>query len=298
MGTNLRIGNLLGILFVGGGLVACTTQAAPGGTGGSGAGTSGSGSGGITGGTAGTTGAGGGTYATSQGTACLKPDPSGAITNFTFNADGGATDQVPWGMYGTTLSGGESAYANSGATLTSDVTGSDWHLMGNIANYAGFNIYYNTMAPDGSAGPTCNKFDASAFKGIQFTIWGTVGGNNMITMGATTVDDAVVYGWLDSKDAGSPASPTPGTCTPTPGMGNGQYYHPGCNDPTYAFAVTGTQAAPQTVSVPWGSFTGGLPIAGVTPTGIMAIYWNFAWMPPTTAYDVDIHIDNLEFITN
>src|SRR5450432_3204452 len=140
MSTNLRLGNLLGVLFVGCGLVACTTQAAnPTGTGGSGAGTSGSGvgTGGTTvsgGGTTGSGGAGGGAYATSQGTACLKPDPSGVITNFTYSpGDAAAPDmtQVSWGTYGTTLSGGESAYANSGATLTSNVTGSDWHLMGN-----------------------------------------------------------------------------------------------------------------------------------------------------------------------
>lgn len=295
MSTNNQLGRLsqsLAILFAGCGLVACTSTAAgPSGTGGTGTGTGGTGttgSGGTTGtGTAGSTGAGGGAFADSQGTACSPPDASGVITNFTYNPDGGATDQVAWGTYGTTLSGGESSYANTGATLTSDVTGNDWHLMGNIANYAGFNIYYNTQ------NSTCNKFDASAFKGIQFTIWGTDA--NMITLGATTVDDAPAYGWLDSKDAGSPTMPTPGTCTPT--SGNGPYYHPGCADPSYAFTVTGTQAAPQTVSVPWGSFTGGLPTPGVTPTGIIAIYWNFAWSPPTTAYNVDIHIDNLAFIT-
>jgi hypothetical protein len=294
MNANNQVGNLLAILFAGFGLVACTTQAAsPSGTGGSGGtGTTGAGGTSTTGaGGSSTTGAGGGAFASSLGTACAAPDPTGVITNFTYNPDGGATDQVPWGTFGTTLSGGESIYANSGATLTSNVTAGDWHLTGNIANYAGFNIYYLT-----NANPLvpCNKFDASAFKGIQFTIWGSTAGNP-IAMGVTTLDDAVAYGWLDSKDAGSPAMPTPGTCVPS--SGNGQYYHPGCADPSYAISVTGTQSAPQTVSIPWASFTGGLPTAGVTPTGIISIYWNFGWMPPTTAYDVDIHIDNLAFIT-
>lgn len=292
MSTNLRLGNLLGILFVGCGLVACTTQAAnPTGTGGSGAGTSGSGTGGTSsgGGTTGT-GAGGG-YASSVGVACAPPVASGVITDFTYMpGDAAAPDktQAAWGTYGTTLSGGESAYANPPATLTSDVTGNDWHLVGNIANYSGFNIYFDTQ------NSTCNKFSAAAFKGIQFTIWGTTAGN-MITLGMQTLDDAVVYGWLDSKDAGSPAKPTPGTCTPGP-TATGQYYHPGCADPTFAFAVSGTQITPQTVMVPWASFTGGMPTAGVTPTDILSIYWNFAWMPPTAAYAVDIHIDNLAFI--
>ena len=60
--------------------------------------------------------------------------------------------------------------------------------------------------------------------------------------------------------------------------------------------VTGTQAAPQTVSLMWSDFTGGMPTAGVTPTGILTVYWNVAWMPPTAPYDVDIHVDNLAFI--
>ena len=298
MSTNLRLGNLLGVLFVGCGLVACTTQAAnPTGTGGSGAGTggNGAGTGGTTGSGGGTTGSGGTSgYATNTGIACPLPDPSGLISNFTYAlVDGAAPDmtQVPFGTYGTTFSGGEDAFGS----LTSNVTGSDWHIMGSIADYSGWNLYFTSAAGDGAAANACNKVNASAFTGISFTIWGTAGGN-MVTFGMGTLDDSVAYGWLDSKDGGSPSMPTPGTCTPT--SGNGRYYHPGCADPTDVFAVTGTQAAPQTVSLKWNQFTGGMPTAGVTPSGILSVYWSVPFTAGGTAYSVDLHIDNLAFTTN
>jgi hypothetical protein len=293
MNTNLRIGNLLVIVLAGGGLVACTTQAASSGTGGSG-GSVATGSGGSTS-SGGSTGAGGsvvGGYATDTGIACSPPDPSGVITDFTYApGDAAAPDmtQVPFGTYGTTLSGGEDAFGS----LTSDVTGSDWHISAtSITTFSGWNLYFTNAASDAEAANTCNKVDASAFTGISFTIWGTAGGN-MVTFGMGTVPDTVAYGWLDSKDAGSPSSPTPGTCVPT--SGTNQYYHPGCGDPTYVFAVTGTQAAPQTVSLTWAQFTGGMPTAGVSPTGIISIYWSVPYTAGGTAYAVDLHIDNLQF---
>jgi hypothetical protein len=282
MTTKHRVSNLLTIVFAGCGLVACTTQEVK---------SDGGGSGGRAGGTGGTAGTGtggsaggaGGGYATNDGIACRPP--AQMITDFTYDADGGPTDQVRFGTFGTTLSGGQSAYGG----LTGNVTGNDWHLMGNIADYSGFNLYFDT----GVELNDCNKFDASAFKGITFTIWGTTGGN-MITLGVSTLQNSVAYGWLNQNDAGA-AMPKPGRCQPTQPTGN-PFYHPGCDDPTYKFAVTGTQASPQTVTALWSDFSGGMPIAGVTPTDILSVYWNVAWMPPTTPYAVDIHIDNLAFI--
>lgn len=261
------------IVFVGCGLAACTTQEAnPAGTGGTPGGSTG-GSGG------GSTGTGGGGLGTNDGVLC--PLPAQAITDFTYDPDGGSTDQVRFGTFGTTLSGGQSAYG----ALTGNVTASDWHIMGDVNNYSGFNLYFDNV-------DNCNRVNASAFAGITFTIWGTTSGN-MITMGVGTLDDTVKSSWLDSIDAGT-GMVKPGRCMPT--SGNGPYYHPGCADATYAFSVTGTQASPQTVTIPWNTFSGGMPQAGVMPTDILSIYWNVAWMPPTTAYAVDIHIDNLAFI--
>lgn len=297
MNTHLRTGMFsLAVLCAGGGLVACTTQATTGGTGGSGGGgaTTGTGGGTVTGTGGASSGSGGtsGGFATDTGIACAPPGSSGLITDFTYMPGDGATPdmtQVPFGTYGTTLSGGEDAFG----LLTSNVTANDWHIQGTaVTQPSGWNLYFTSAAGDGVPANSCNKVDASAFSGISFTIWGTAGGN-MVTFGMGTVTDTVAYGWLDSKDAGSPTTPTPGTCIPT--SGTNQYYHPGCNDPTYVFPVSGTEAAPQTVSLTWAQLTGGLPSAGVTPTGIISVYWSVPYTSGGTAYAVDLHLDNLTF---
>lgn len=271
---NHAVEGLLAMVLAGCGLVACSTEKVSNSDGG-GTGGAGGGGGGSAGGNCGT----GAGYPCNRGTVCLPPDQ--IITNFTYDADGGSTDQVRFGTVNTSLSGGQSAYGS----LTSNVTGNDWHLMGNLADYSGFNLYFDNVNQ-------CDKVDASAYAGITFTIWGTTG-DNMMTLGVSTLSNAVAYGWLTSVDAGTAMMP-PGVCVPT--SGNGPYYHPGCSDSTYKFAVTGTQASPQTVSVRWADFTGGMPKAGVTPNEILTVYWNAAWSPPTTPYAVDIHIDNLAFI--
>jgi hypothetical protein len=172
-----------------------------------------------------------------------------------------------------------------------NVTQGDWHISGNVANYSGFNIYFDNFGG-------CNMLDASMFDGITFTIWGSAGttatADNKITMGVGTLEDSVTPSWLASVDAGS-ATPSPGSCIPT--SGNGPYYHPGCGDPTNVFNVTGTQTAPQTVAVHWATdFTLGQCKASVSPNQILSIYWQLPWTPGQAPYDVDLHIDNLAFI--
>jgi hypothetical protein len=296
MTTNLRIGNLLAILILGGGAVACTSQAAPTtGTGGTGTGTGGttgsggSGTGGGGGSSSSTVACGTGSFAPSNGTVCPPPPSSGLITDFTYSADSGATDQVRFGDDATALSGGESTYANSGGTITSDVTQNDWHITAHVANYSGFNLYFDNVPVGGSP---CNVVDASAFTGISFTIWGTSAGN-AITMGMGIVDDTPTPSWFSSVDAG--AVTTPGSCIPTSGS---QYYHPGCADPTNAVTIASTAtsaATAQTVSLKWTDLAGGACKPNVIPTQITSIYWQFLWSTTTTPYDVDIHIDNLTF---
>ena len=270
MNVNLRAM----IIVVGCGLAACTTQeVTPDGGGGS---TGIAGSGGSTG-----TGGGGGAQG-NPGVLCLPPDQK--LTDFTYVADAGGTDQVRFGTFGTSLSGGQSAYGS----LTGNVSANDWHLMGTIADYSGFNLYFDVVN-------ACNMVDASAYAGITFTIWGTVGGTgNMITMGMATLRNTVTAPWLLSVGDTMTTGTEPGLCRPA--SGNGRYYHPGCGDATYTFSVTGTEAAPQTVSVPWASFMGGMPQAGVTPSEILTVYWNVTWAPGQASYPVDIHIDNLAFI--
>lgn len=275
MTTKDQAGNVLAAFIAACGLAACVTTAVSPGDSGASTGSAGSGGSGAT------VTCGSGRLTPTGGTLCLPPAQT--ITDFTYDPDSGATDQVTFGTYGTTFSGGEDFYANAPATLTSDVTQGDWHLMGNVANYSGFALYFDSVNG-------CNMVDASAYAGITFTIWGT--DPNMITMFVPTMDDTPTPSWFTSVDA-SVTTPTPGSCTPTSGS---QYYHPGCADPMYAFHVTGTQASPQTVTINWTDFTGGLCEPNVNPSQIVGMSWQFLWSSTATPYNVDIHIDNLTFI--
>ena len=279
MDTNLRVGNLLGILFVGCGLVACTTQAAsPTGTGG----TTGAGGTGTTGagGTAGTTGAGG----LANGMLCPLPLQP-LITAFTYVADGGSATAVHFGDDSTTFSGSEYTYPTGASdAVSSDVTGSSWHLTGNLDTYSGFGLSFDN----------CNRVDASAYKGISFTISGSVPMGNIITMDVPILEDTIASSWLDSKDAGTGTN-GPGTCIPT--SGSNQYSQTTCGDPIKTIPITTT---PTTVNVLWTDFIG-KPTIAVIPNEILGIAWYFP--PPTGAgtaspvtYSVDITIDNLSFI--
>jgi hypothetical protein len=274
MSTILRIENisrsLLAMLCLGGGLVACTTQAAsPGGTGGS-------------------TGAGG---ASTTGLGALCPPPQQVITNFTYTpSDAGTADTtaVRFGSSGT-LQGGESFYPGAGATfpLTSDVTQNNWHITGTVGDYSGFALYFD------SGSTPCDRIDAKQFKGISFAISGSVPHGNAITFGVGTVADTPSGTWMHDLGGKTTAKATDvGSCTPSPG--GTQYYHPGCGDPTAQISVT---AAPVVQNVTWADLTGGTPASSPDPSGITSIYWFLPWTGSTdTSYAVDITIDNLAFI--
>jgi hypothetical protein len=309
MNTNLRTGILsLVILLIGGGLAACTSQAVSTGTGGSG----GSGPATGTGGTAPTGGGGtsgsdvvcnptNGNFAAGAGVACPAPAVSGLITDFTVSADAGVPDggatQARFGDDSTALSGGESTYANSPGTISSDVSGGDWHIQANVANYAGFGLYFDPVPVTvNNVSIPCNMVDASAFTGISFTVWGSTAGNG-ITMAMGIVDDTPTPSWFTSVGVTMP--PSAGSCIPAPA--GTQYYHPGCADPTAAAvnipstAVSASSAQP--VSLKWTDFVNGACKPNVIPGQIVSISWQFAWGTPgpTTPYAVDIHIDNLKF---
>jgi hypothetical protein len=309
MKANLRIGVIsLAVLFVGGGLGACTTQAA-GGTGGSGAtgATTGTGGTGVGGGSAG--GATGNgivcnpsnnttNLAPSAGIACPPPPSTGLITDFTVAADAGTPDggatQARFGDDSTLLSGGESTYANSPGTITSDVSAGNWHITANVANYAGFSLYFDDVTVNNMS---CNMIDASAYTGISFKIWGSTA-SQPITMGIGIVDDTPPPSWLSSIGVTPGTTPVPaGSCIPN--AGGTQYYHPGCGDPT-APAInipTGATDATtaQTVSLKWADFVNGTCKPNVIPSQIVSIYWQFAWSGTATPYAVDMHIDDITF---
>jgi hypothetical protein len=295
------MGNLLVILLGGGGLMACTSQAVTSGTGATGTGGSSSGSGGGAGSGSGvvcnplnnTT-----NLAASPGIACPKSAASGLIADFTFPADAGVPDGGAPPRFGddsTVLSGGGSTYANSPGSITlSDGSGGDWHIKANVANYAGFSLYFDDIAVNGIP---CNMVDATGFTGISFTIWGTTGGNG-ITMAMGIADDTPTASWFQSIGASISTAPVPaGSCIPNPS--GTQYYHPGCADPTAPaisiLASANSAATAQNVSFKWADFVNGACEPNVIPNEIVSVSWQFAWSTTTTPYDVDIHIDNLTF---
>jgi len=256
------------MLCLGGGLVACTTQAASsGGTGGS------TGAGGAVG-AGGSTGA-----AATDGTACL-PIATALISDFTYApSDAGTTDttKVRFGAPGK-LEGGTAVWTNATTPLTSDMTQNNWHISGDISNYSGFNLYFDN----------CSHLDASAYKGISFKISGSLGGGSLV-MGMGTLNDTVAASWLISKNDTSAKATDPGRCVPT--SGTNKYDQQTCADSTVAIPVTAT---PTPVSLAWTDFTGGKPISYVEPKDIISIYWYFVWS--TGSYPVDITIDDLSFI--
>jgi hypothetical protein len=313
MHTNLRIGNLVVILLAGGALAACTSQAVSSGTGGSGPGT------GTGGGTPGAGGSAGGAnangvvchpennttnLAASAGIACPAPAASGLIADFTFPADAGVPDGGAPARFGddsTVLSGGGSTFANAGGMISQDSSQGDWHIQGTVGNYAGFSLYFDDIPNASEGNMPCNMIDATGFTGISFTIWGSTAGNG-ITMSMGIVDDTPAASWFQSIGVSLSAPLPAGACIPK--AGGMQYYHPGCGDPTAAAINIPTDATSvataKTVTLKWTDFVSGDCQANVIPSQIVSMAWAFAWGTPgpTTAYPVDIHIDNLKFITN
>jgi hypothetical protein len=284
MRTCLRIGNITGSLLamlLACGLGACTTQESnPPGTGG----TSGGGSGGTTTptGSGGTGPVGGSTGSTAtDGTMCL-PVTQALITDFTYTPSDAGTPDTANARFGdsvTTFSGGTSVCTNATTPLTSDVSQNNWHISGTIENYSGFNLYFDN----------CSRIDASAYKGISFTISGSVGSGSLV-MGMGTLNDAVAASWLISKGDTSAKETDPGRCVPT--SGTNKYDQQTCADPIKQITVA---ASPTPVSLLWTDFTGGKPKTNVEPTDIISIYWYFVWTSGAS-YPVDITIDDLKFI--
>ncbi len=267
--TNMSLASLLCLAC---GLAACTTTEAD--KGGGGGGDDGSGGGGGAIGSAET-----------DGTLCPLPVQP-MMTDFTYAGEGADTTAVNFGD-STTLSGTTYVYPTSGDyPVTSDVTDSNWHISGTLGDYTGFGlVFFN-----------CSRLDASAYKGISFTISGSVPQGSQVTMRVATLNNAITSAWLLEHNDTEVKEGDPGRCVPT--SGTNRYDQPTCADAAKNIPVT---AEPTTVEVEWADFTGGKPEPGVTPGDIVRISWFFP--PPTgagtanpTPYEADIVIDDLSFI--
>jgi hypothetical protein len=289
MTTNHRTRALLGIFVLGCGLGACTTQEAKTDAGAAG-GRTGTGTGGSSAGLGGS----GGSYATVDGVLCPLPTQA-LITDFGYmTGDAGtdaavATDTVHF--VAGPFSGGEFFYPTDGTwPLTSNVTGNNWHMMGTLGTYSGFGLFFDN----------CTHLDASAYKGISFTISGSVPMGSMITMGIGTLNNVIAASWLIAHPVVGttpPVATAAGRCIPT--AGTNQYDQQTCGDAIKTIPVTAT---PTTQTILWTDFTGGKPdLNGVHPSDIISMYWFFP--PPVgaggttpTTYPADLVIDDLSFV--
>ncbi|HEY2406227.1 MAG TPA: hypothetical protein VGI10_09500 [Polyangiaceae bacterium] len=278
---------------------ACSTSdggakaAASAGAGGGSAGSGASGAGGS--GTAGSGTAGSGTAGAGPagvGVKCL-PVTQALITDFTFTpVDGGSTSSLSFGDFTMTFSGSPFIY---GVTdLKADFSGNNWHISGPVGDYSGINVDPLVQ------GSNCNLIDATGYTGISFTLMGTMPAADTLTLQLGFAPDDVTAAFLNAHKANATDKDVAnyGGCTPVSNQYDGT-----CGTPAYAIPNADFGTAPQTVTVHWTDFTGGKPVATVDPSQITSISGFFTTpsgvgTSSVVAYNIDITIDDLKFITN
>jgi hypothetical protein len=244
----------------------------------------------------------GGTPSTSGGTssggAPTSPDPDAVacpkatvalLTDFTYVDDGKPETKLgaSFGDFTKTFSGSTFVYPGEGKTypLTSDVTMDNWHLSGTIGDYSGFGLSF----------ANCALADASAFKGISFTLSGSVEMGGTLTVNVGTAANDITSAWLNAhKMAGEADKHGFGRCTPP---GDNQY-DGSCAAGAKTVEVSET---PTTVTVLWADLTGGKPSATINPAEITFITWALpapagAGTTAPTTYKADIVVDDLKFV--
>jgi hypothetical protein len=228
-----------------------------GGTAGTTAGSANGGSGGATGGTAGSS--------TFSCTGVIPPSTD--ITNF--------TDLMPTSapMWGATPAigafyGGLFGYGGPGAIPTTDVSNDDLHVTGSVKDFSGFGLYVSYCA------------DASQFDGVRFKI-SSAGGKTKSVLFAVQTNINLYPDPMAMK----------GECTATPAN---KFID--CVPPGYTVANIGSE--PQVVEVTWDKLAGGKPATSATTLGkdIVGFQWSFPWATGMMPYDVDVTVDDVEFI--
>jgi hypothetical protein len=255
-------------------------------------GTSSPGTGGTTGGStpiAGSTSTGGssvsggtgGGAANPVGVACPKA-MTALLTDFT-QVDGGGLGN--FGAVGSTFAGGTFQFPDA---ITSDFSMDNWHVSGMVTDYAAFALFFQD----------CNEVDASMFKGISFTVKGTIPSPmtpNTLNFQVGTAADDISTEWLSTHvDAGAATMPTFGRCTPT----SSNQYDGSCGSPSFTVPVTDTATK---ISIMWADLKGGKPTATVDPHEITSVIWGIpapagAGSATITPYAIDVTIDDLSFI--
>jgi hypothetical protein len=200
---------------------------------------------------------------------------------------------MSFGDYATTYSGGTFIYPEGVTALSSDITQSNWHIVGNVTDYAGF-VLYN--------GGGCTKIDASAYKGIPFVISGAIATGqtvtaNTLTLSVGTAANDITAVWLNANKASGAANVSNfGRCTPASATNK---YDGTCAQPQKAGIPVTT--IPTTVTVLWADLASGKPEAFVNPAELVYINWVLpspvgAGTTSVTPYPVDIVIDDVVFV--
>jgi len=234
---------------------------ATGGTGGSVAGTGGA--------TAGTGGAAAGAAGSSAGTAGAAGAGGPFACQGTAPTCSTIAQFAEWGM--GDFHGGASVF---GSGLTQDMSDLGvLHVTGMVGGYGhGFNIWFTF----------CSNL-STATGGITFTVRGTTGDAtpNLIDFQPQTNS---TYPWEPF-----PLVNAKGGCTAMPAGADPWSY---CIAPAARVTLSDL---PQTV--PWAMVTGGAPVpfdAATSPAEIVGLQWQFPWTSTSTAYAVDVYLDDVK----
>jgi hypothetical protein len=175
--------------------------------------------------------------------------------------------------------GGTYFYPSNGS-LSSSTLDDDWHLSGTVDTSSGFGLYSSD----------CQPFDASAFTGIAFSVWGHIDGERQLTFYVESAAQQVSSSWLNANAANPAqpeAAPNAGRCVPRASRYDGT-----CREPRVLITVT---SEPIALVIPWTDFAGGRPVATLDAHEITAIAWSLP-PPGDSPYAFDIHIDDLRFV--
>jgi hypothetical protein len=136
---------------------------------------------------------------------------------------------------------------------------------GTISDYAGMGVWFSGC------------IDGSKFRGVRFTISGSVGpGGN------------VQFYFISNRDKEVVESDSVGACLPDDPNDPWQ----NCRPPVVTLPVT---LEPTTLSIPWSAFKGGLPTATTDGSDLLALQWSFDWLDGNPEYPATLTIDDLQF---
>jgi hypothetical protein len=201
--------------------------------------------------------------------------PFGAGT-YWYPADSTGAPAAP-GSIADMVSDASSSCTTLGSQNTFSVTYSlptnSWQLTGTIATYSGVGIYLEPC------------FDGSSFSGVEFTVQGDVGDEQVSDAGdGGTTGGLMQFVVAQASNNMVNTTGTAGTCASA------------CNPASMNFPVTSTA---QTFTIHWTDLTGGTPTPTLdTPTQIVRIGWQYIWpceINPTP-FQTNVTISNIHLV--